>query len=83
MTRQLARRAKRKKKSVLRQVEISVHVMLGSMVSLPAKVSVGIDTGKCEKFAITAKHSEGLEDEMTPSINMTWSGNAENDSISP
>ena len=68
---------------MLRQVESSVHVMFGSMVSLPAKVSVGIDTGKCEKFAITTKHSKGLEDEMIPSINMTLSGNAEEDSISP
>ena len=68
---------------ILRQVESSGQIILGSIVSLPASELEGIDTGKCEKFAITAKHSVGLEEEMTPSINMTLSGKAEDDSISP
>ena len=43
----------------------------------------GIETGKWEKLAITAKHSVGPEEEMTPSMSNTLSGKEEEDSIKP
>ena len=55
--------------------------MLGSILSLPARKLEGID--KWEKFANTAKHSVGLEEDMTPSISKTLSGKEEEDYINP
>ena len=68
---------------MFRHVVSSEQTIFGSIVSFPARVLEGIETGKWEKLAITAKHSVGPEEEMTPSMSKTLSGKEEKDSINP
>ena len=59
---------------MFRHVVSSEQTIFGSIVSLPPNVLAGIETGQWEKFAITAKHSVGPEEEMTPSMSNSLSG---------
>lgn len=68
---------------MFKQVVSSEHIMSGSIVSLPAKIFAGMETGRCEKLAITAKHSVELEDEIIPSIIKIIIKSKEEDSINP